>query len=138
MCFLFCTLRLSLCLALSGWGRRATGLPQRGLLVLLWRRRLTMSTLHSLSLGARLIRLSSSGRRRDLLTRSWLCTSARLPAFTRSHGRRRAELLRRRTLLVTLRRRLFRPTSRGIWLLTGPSRWLTTLLLLLRRRTLQS
>jgi hypothetical protein len=104
-------------------------------LLLLLRRRLTTSPLHSFSLGTRFIRLSSTGRRRDLLTRSWLCTSARLPAFTRTHGRRRAELYR---LILTLWRILWRLTLTWTLLLTGPSRWLTTLLLPLRRRTLQS
>ena len=40
--------------------------------------------------------------------------------------------------LVTLRRILSCPTMRGIWLLTWSSRWLATMFLLLRRRTLES
>ena len=78
-------------------------------LVLGWRR-LSMSALHSLSLGARFIRLSCcTTLRRDLLMKSgW--TSPRSALFRRSHRsprRRRAELQRLlRSLLAPLLRLL--------------------------------
>ena len=49
------------------------------LLVLLWRRRLSVSALHSFSLGARLIRSSATRRRRDLLMKSGWRTGSTLP-----------------------------------------------------------
>ena len=55
--------------------------------------------------------------------------------FTRSHRRRRAEPLGRRTLLL---RRLFQATTCWICLLARTTHRLTTLLLLLWRRTFQS
>ncbi len=51
-------------------------------LVLLCGRRLTMSALHSFSLSARFIRMSSTSRRRDLLMRPGRCTSVRLLMFS--------------------------------------------------------
>jgi hypothetical protein len=51
-------------------------------LVLLWRRRLSVSTLDSFSLGARFIRMSSTSRRRDLLMKPGRCASARLLMFS--------------------------------------------------------
>ena len=64
--------RLSLCLAMIGRGRRTTALPLLRLLLrqlaLLRRRRLTISALHSLSLGAHLIRLPCTTLGRYLLT----------------------------------------------------------------------
>src|SRR5262245_61265791 len=99
------------------------------------RRELRATALHSFSLAARFIRLSFTGRRRDLLMNSRRCASARLPVL-KCASRPRAEALTLRALLVTLRRSLFGPTMRGIWLLLGSSRWLAALLLLLRRHSL--
>lgn len=131
------TFRLPAALAVIGCGRHATTLLPlfRRLLVLLARRRLTTSPLHSFAFGTRFIRLSSTSRRRDLLTRSWLCPSPRLALLSCTHRGRRAELYR---LILTLWRILWRLTLPWTLLLTRPSRWLTTLLLSLRRRTLQS
>jgi len=70
------------------------------LLALLWRRRLTISALHSFSLGACFIRLPCTRPGRDLLTRSGRRTSARFAALTCAHRGRRAELNR---FLLTLR-----------------------------------
>ena len=82
MCLLFPTFRLSLCLPVIGCGRRAIGLPLRGLLVLLWRRRLTLSVLHSLSLGGRLTRHSAIRRRRDRLPQPRWRTGSTLLMFS--------------------------------------------------------
>ena len=113
-------------------------LPLLRLLVLLWRRRLTVSALHPFSLAARLTRLSSTGRRRELLTGSWLYDSPRLALLSCAHrcpGCRRPELYR---FILTLRRILWGLTLPWTLLITGPSRWLTTLFLLLRGRILES
>ena len=97
-------------------------------------RRLSMAALlHSFALGARFICLCSTGGRRDgLASFGW-----RLALFTRSHGRRRTELLRRRALLVALRWSLFQPTTRRICLFARTSCRLPALALLLRRCSLQ-
>ena len=105
---------LSLCLAVIGRGRRATGLPLLRLLVLLWRRRLTISALHSFSLAARFTRGSATRRRRHRLTESRRPTSTTLLTFTCASRRRRAEPL---TLVGTLRRRLPCSTLAGAWFL---------------------
>ena len=97
-----------------------------------------MSALHSFSLAARFIRRSSTRRRRDLLMKSGRWTSATLPVFTCASRRRRAEPLTLRFSLVTLRRNLSCPTLPWTWLLPWSSRWLATMLLLLRRCTLES
>ena len=101
-------------------------------------RRLSVTALlHSFALDARFICLCSAGRRRDLLAGFGWCACARLALFGCAHmwsGRRRAELLRRRALLVALRWCLFQPTTRGICLIARPTRWLPTPLLLLRPR----
>ena len=65
-------------------------------------------------------------------------TAARLPVFNCASRRRRAEPLTLRFSLVTLRRNLSCPTLPGTWLLPWSSRWLATMLLLLRRCTLES
>ena len=69
-------------------------------------------------------------------SRRW--TSAALFTFICAGRRRRAEPVTLRSLLVTLRRNLPCSTLAGTWFLTGPSRWLATTLLLLRRCTLES
>ena len=97
-----------------------------------------MSALHSFSLGARLIRGSATRRRRDRLPKSRWRTGSTLLMFSCAQRRRRAEPLTLESSLVTLRRNLSCPTMRGIWLLTWSSRWLATMLLLLRRCTLES
>ena len=99
-----------------GCGRRATLRPLLRLLALLWRRRLTVSALHSFSLGARFIRISSTSRRRDLLMKSGRWTAARLLVFSCAQRCRRAEPLTLQSSLVTLRRSLSCPAMRGIWL----------------------
>jgi hypothetical protein len=129
-------MRLPLSLAAVSSRRRATLVLR--LLVLLWWRRLITSALHSFSLAARLTRLSSTRRRRDLLTRSWLCNSPRLGLFSCAHrclGCRRPEPHR---FVLTLWRILRWLTLSLTLLLTGSSRWLTTLLLLARRCALQT
>jgi hypothetical protein len=108
------------------------------LLLVLGRRWLSVSALHSFSLGARFIRGSATSRRHDLLMKSGRWTSAMLPVFNCASRRRRAETLNLRFSLVTLRRDLFGPTMRWIWLLSWSPRWLATMLLLLRRSTLGS
>ena len=125
-------------LALIGWGRRATLRPLLRLLSLLWRRRLTISALHSFPLAARLTRGSATGRRGDRLPKSRWRTGSTLLMFSCAQRRRRAEPLTLESSLVTLGRSLSCPTMRGIWLLTWSSRWLAPMLLLLRRCTLQS
>jgi len=130
--------RLSVALAVIGCGRRATLRPLLRLLVLLRRRRLSVSALHSFSLGARFIRISSTSRRRDLLPKSGWRTGSTLLMFSCAQRWRRAEPLTLKSSLVTLRRNLSCPTTRGIWLLTWSSRWLATMFLLLRRATLES
>jgi hypothetical protein len=107
-------------------------------LLLLWRRRLSVSALHSFPLGARLTRCSATRRRRDRLPNSGWRTSPTLLTFSCAQRWRRAEPLTLKSSLVTLRRNLSCPTLRGLWLLTWSSRWLSTLLLLLRRCTLES
>ena len=137
-CFLFSTFRLPVGLALIGCGRRATLRPLLRLLALLWRRRLTISALHSFSLVARLTRGSATRRRGDRLPNSRWRTGSTLLMFSCAQRCRRAEPLTLKSSLVTLRRSLSCPTMRGIWLLTWSSRWLATMLLLLRRCTLES
>jgi hypothetical protein len=132
------TFRLSVALAVIGWGWRATLLLALRLLVLLWRRRLSLSALHSFSLGARFTRGSTTRNRRDRLPKSGCRTSSTLLMFSCAQRWRRAEPLTLRSSLVTLRRNLSCPTTRGIWLLTWSSRWLATTFLLLRRCTLES
>jgi hypothetical protein len=125
------TLRLRLSLGAASSRRRATSLLLlllllRRLLVLLWRRRLTMSALHSFSLGAGFIHLPCTSLGRDLLLQSGRRTSARLAALSCTHRCRRAELYR---FIVTLWRILWRLTLPRTLLPTGPWRWLATLLL---------
>jgi len=127
--------RLSVALAVIGCGRRATLRPLLLLLVLLRRRRLSVSALHSFSLGARFTRISSTSRRRDLLMKSGRWTAARLLMFSCAQRRRRAGPY---AFIFALGRSLSCPTMRGIWLLTWSSRWLATMFLLLRRCTLDT
>ena len=128
------TLRLPLSLAGVSSRRRATSLLLlRRLLVLLWRRRLTPSTLHSVSLSARFVRLSSTGRRRDLLMQSGRRPSARLAALSCAHrcpGCGRPEPHRFRLTLWRILRWLTLPLT---LLLTWSSRWLATMFRLRRR-----
>ena len=72
------------------------------------------------------------------MTKSGRWTAARLPVFNCASRRRRAEPLTLRPLLVTLRRNLSCPTLAGTLLLPWSSRWLATMLLLLRRCTLET
>jgi hypothetical protein len=72
---LFSSFRLPVGLALTGCRRRGT----LRLLALLW---LRASALHSFSLGACFIRISSTSRRRDLLMKSGRWTAARLALFS--------------------------------------------------------
>lgn len=126
------TFRLPASLAVIGRGRRAASLLLPLLLTLVvGRRRLSVSALHSFSLGARFIRTSCISRRRDLLmnSRRWTSSASRW---------RRAEPLTLRSAFLPLRRNLFRPTMRGICFLTQSSCWLATTLLLLRGCTLES
>lgn len=74
--------RLSVALAVIGCGRRATLRPLLRLLVLLRRRRLSVSALHSFLLGARLPHGSASRRRRDRLPRSGWRTGSTLLTFS--------------------------------------------------------
>ena len=129
------TLRLRLSLAAVSSRRRATSLLQLllRLLVLLWRRRLTTSTLHSVSLSARFIHLSSTDRRRDLLMQSGRRPSARLAALSCAHrcpGCGRPEPHRFRLTLWRILRWLTLPLT---LLLTWSSRWLATMFRLRRR-----
>jgi hypothetical protein len=135
---LLSTFRLSVALTLIGWCRRATLRPLLRLLALLWRKRLTISAPHFLSLAARLTRGSATRRRRDRLPRSRWRTGSTLLMFSCAQRWRRAEPLTLKSSLVTLRRNLSCPTTRGIWLLTWSSRWLATTFLLLRRCTLDT
>ena len=130
---LLSTFRLPVSLAVIGCGRRDASLLLL-LLLVLWRRRLSVSALHSFSLAARLTRCSATRRRRDRLTESRRPTSTTLLTFNCASRRRRAEPLTLRFSLVTLWRNLSCPTLPGTWLL----RWLATMLLLLRRCTLES
>ena len=123
--------RLSLCVAVIGCCRRATLLPLLRLLALLWRRWLSVRALHSFSLGARFIRISSTSRRRNLLMKSGRRAAARLPLFSCAHRRWRAEPY---TFIVTLRRNLSCPITRWIGRLSWSSHRLATTFLLLRRR----
>ena len=125
-------------LALIGWRRRATLRPLLRLLSLLWRRRLAISALHSFPLAARLTRGSATGRRGDRLPSSRWRAGSTLLMFSCAHRCRRAEALTLQSSAVTLRRGLSCPALRGIWLLAWSSRWLPTMLLLLRRCTLES
>ena len=112
-------------LALIGWGRRATLRPLLRLLSLLWRRRLTISALHSFSLDARRIRGSATGRRCDRLPNSrWRADSTLLMFSCAALRCRRAEALTLQSSAVTLRRGLSCHALRGIWLLAWSSRWL--------------
>jgi hypothetical protein len=105
LCFLFSAFRLSLRLAVIGWGRRATvlpllwllglGLPLLRLLVLLWWRWLTISALHSFSLGGRRTRGPATRRQRDRLPKSRWRTGSTLLIFGCASRRRRAEPLTR-------------------------------------------
>ena len=122
------TLRLPLSLAAVSSRRRATGLPLLRRLVLLWRRRLTMSALHSFSLGGRRTRGSATRRRVDRLPNSSWRTGSTLLMFSCAQRRRRAEPLTLESSLVTLRRSLSCSTMRRT----------TMLLLLLRRCTLET
>ena len=90
---LLSTFRLPVALAVIGWGRRATLRPLLRLLVLLWRRRLTISALHSFSLAARFTRGSATRRRRDRLTKSRWRTGSALLMFSCAQRCRRAEPL---------------------------------------------
>ena len=126
-------------LALIGWGRRATLRPLLRLLSLYWRRRLTIRALHSFPLVTRLTRGSSTGRRGDRLPNSrWRADSTLLMFSCAALRCRRAEALTLQSSAVTLRRGLSCHALRGIWLLAWSSRWLPTMLLLLRRCTLES
>ena len=143
---LLSTFRLPVSLAVIGCGRRDASLLLLLLLLLLLallalvlgRRRLSVSALHSFSLAARLPRGSATRRRRDRLTESRRPTSTTLLTFTCASRRRRAEPLTLRFSLVTLRRNLPCPTLPGTWFLSWSSRWLAPTLLLLRRCTLES
>ena len=99
------------------------------------RRRLSVGALHSFSLGARFIRGSATSRMRALLTKSGRWTAAMLPVFNCARRRRRAEPY---TFVVTLRRILSWFNLPGAWLLPWSSRWLATMLLLLRPCTLKT
>ena len=123
---LFPTFRLPVALAVIGCGRRATLRPLLRLLVLLWRRRLTISALHSFSLAARLTRGSATRRRGDRLAKSgWLHRFQRCSMFSCAQRRRRAEPLTLTSSLVTLRRSSVLPRHARTWLLTWSSRWLS-------------
>jgi len=122
---------LRLPLSVIGGGRRAASL----LLLLLLRWRLSVCALHSLSGAACFTRGSATGRGRDRLSTYRRLTSAALRLFTCGHGRRRAEPL---TLLLTLRRILFRFTLPRAWLLAWSPCRLATKILLLRRCTFKS
>jgi hypothetical protein len=98
------------------------------LLLLLLRRRLTISALHSLSLGTRFISLGCPDLRRDRLPKFSWRTSATL-TFTCPHRRRGAEPC---PLILTLWRILWRLTLPWTLLLPGPFPCLTILFLLLR------
>jgi hypothetical protein len=113
------------------------GLPEtvrllqlRRRLLLLWPRLLTIRALDPFSLAAHFTCGSATRRRRDRLPKSRWRTSAKLLLFAGSHRRRRTEPYR---LILTLWRILWWLTLPWTLLLTGPSRWLATLLLLLRR-----
>ena len=108
------------------------------LALVLGRRRLSVSALHSFPLAARLTRGSATRRRRDRLTESRRPTSTTLLTFTCASRPRRAEPLTLRFSLVTLRRNLPYPTLPGTWFLSWSSRWLAPTLLLLRRCTFES
>jgi len=136
--FLLPTFRLALPLSVIGCRGRATLLLALRLLVLLWRRRLSVSALHFFSLGARFTGGSSTGNRRDRLPKSGCRTGSTLLMFSCAQRWRRAEPLTLKSSLVTLRRNLSCPTTRGIWLLTWSSHWLATMFLLLRRGTPES
>jgi hypothetical protein len=127
---LLSTFRLPVTLAVTACDRRAALLPLLRLLVLLWRRWLSVSALHSFALGAR--------RRHDRLPKSGCRTGSTLLMFSCAQRWRRAEPLTLKSSLVTLGRSLSCPTTRGIWLLTRSSRWLATMFLLLRRCTLDT
>jgi hypothetical protein len=76
--------RLPVALAVIGCGRRATLRPLLRLLalLLLWRRRLSLSALHPFSLGARFTRGSAARRRRDRLPNSGWRTGSTLLTFS--------------------------------------------------------
>jgi hypothetical protein len=121
------------------WNSRTTLLPLLLLLlrrlVLLWRRLLTASGLRPFSSGARFIRVYSTSGRRDRLPHSSCRTGCTLLTFSCPHRCWRAEPY---TFIATLRRSLSCPTGRLVRLLTWPSHWRATMLLLLRRCTFQS
>jgi len=131
------TFRLSMALSVSGCWRRATLLPLLLLrrLMRLWRRRLTVSGTHPFSLGAQFLCVCPTRRRRDLLMNSGRRTAARLPLSSCTERCRRAEP---HGFVMTLRRSLSCPTLRGIRLFARSSRWRATMLLLLRRCTLET
>lgn len=81
-------------LAMLRPGRRAASLLLLLPFLLLLLRRLILATLHSLSLRAPRFSRSSTGRRRDLLTKSRLLSFAPLPLFTWAFRRWRVELFR--------------------------------------------
>jgi hypothetical protein len=116
-------------------GRSGTSLLLLRGLALLWRRRLTLSGLHSFSSGARFVCIPSAGRRRYLLMKSRWRTVSTLLTFSCAQRRRRAEAY---SFIVTLRRNLPLLTARGIWLLSWSSHWLAIALLLLRRCAFES
>jgi hypothetical protein len=117
-----------------GCGGSGTSLLLLRRLALWWRRRLTVSGLHSFSSGARFVCISSTSRRRYLLMRSRWRTVSTLLTFSCAQRRRRAEPC---AFIVTLRRNLPLLTVRGIWLLSWSSHWLA-IALLLRRWTFES
>jgi len=104
-------------------------------LALWWRRRLTLSGLHSFSSGARFVSMSSTSRRRCLLMKSRWRTVSTLLTFGCAQGRWRAEAY---AFILTLRRDLPLLTARGIWLLSWSAHWLAIALLLLRRCAFES
>jgi hypothetical protein len=79
---LLSTFGLSVARAVIGCGRRATLRPLLRLLVLLWRRRLSVSALHPFSLCARFTRGSAARRRRDRLPNSGWRTGSTLLTFS--------------------------------------------------------